>query len=224
MRRIALLSMALCFGTGGSGCQTLGPASLSALAQPAVTVTGYTYSGGRAVQSFALPPKNVEPAALAAMDDLRIHSVRRISEEGSIVLEGTTPDNRRASMTIHPQNAGTRVSTRLGFFGDEPLSRALMDRISVRLGTLPPAAVSVDPPASEPGKNPYFSRAAVSDSEMFKDQADAQFRSKPDDIAQLKVRSDKGEMIPLSSLMRVKDSYGPDRVQRYNALQPVGVR
>src|SRR5450830_1671016 len=48
-------------------------------------------------------------------------------------------------------------------------------------------------------------------------QADAPFRSKADDIAQLKVRSDKGEMIPLSSLMRVKDSYGPDRVQRYNA-------
>ncbi len=48
-------------------------------------------------------------------------------------------------------------------------------------------------------------------------QADAPFRSHADDIAQLKVRSDKGEMIPLSSLMRVKDSYGPDRVQRYNA-------
>lgn len=48
-------------------------------------------------------------------------------------------------------------------------------------------------------------------------QADAQFRSQADQIAQLKVRNDKGEMIPLSSLMRVKDSYGPDRVQRYNA-------
>ncbi len=47
-------------------------------------------------------------------------------------------------------------------------------------------------------------------------QADAQFRSQADQISQLKVRSDKGEMIPLSSLMRVKDSYGPDRVQRYN--------
>jgi len=47
-------------------------------------------------------------------------------------------------------------------------------------------------------------------------QADEQFRSRAEDIAQLKVRSDKGEMIPLSSLMRVKDSYGPDRVQRYN--------
>ena len=48
-------------------------------------------------------------------------------------------------------------------------------------------------------------------------QADAPFRSHAQDIAQLKVRSDKGEMIPLSSLMRISDTYGPDRVQRYNA-------
>ena len=48
-------------------------------------------------------------------------------------------------------------------------------------------------------------------------QADAPFRSQAEQIAQLKVRNGKGEMIPLSSLMRVKDSYGPDRVERYNA-------
>jgi len=49
-------------------------------------------------------------------------------------------------------------------------------------------------------------------------QADQQFRSHAEDMGQLKVRNDRGEMIPLSSLMRVKDSYGPDRVQRYNAF------
>ncbi|MGZ3181737.1 MAG: efflux RND transporter permease subunit [Telluria sp.] len=48
-------------------------------------------------------------------------------------------------------------------------------------------------------------------------QADAPYRSHAEDIAQLKVRNDRGEMIPLSSLMRVTDSHGPDRVQRYNA-------
>jgi multidrug efflux pump len=47
-------------------------------------------------------------------------------------------------------------------------------------------------------------------------QADAQFRSQPEQMTQLKVRNAKGEMIPLSSLMQVKDTYGPDRVQRYN--------
>jgi multidrug efflux pump len=54
-------------------------------------------------------------------------------------------------------------------------------------------------------------------------QADAQFRSHADQISQLKVRSDKGEMIPLSSLMRVKDSYGPDRVQRYNGYMSADI-
>jgi multidrug efflux pump len=48
-------------------------------------------------------------------------------------------------------------------------------------------------------------------------QADAKFRSQAQDIAQLKVRNERGEMIPLSSVMRVSDSHGPDRVQRYNA-------
>ena len=48
-------------------------------------------------------------------------------------------------------------------------------------------------------------------------QADAPFRSQAQQIEQLKVRSDKGEMIPLSSLMRIKDTHGPDCAQRYNA-------
>lgn len=47
-------------------------------------------------------------------------------------------------------------------------------------------------------------------------QADEQYRSHVEDIKKLKVRSNNGDMIPLSSLMRVSDSYGPERVQRYN--------
>ena len=35
-------------------------------------------------------------------------------------------------------------------------------------------------------------------------QADAQFRARADDIGQLKVRSDTGEMVPLSALLKVK--------------------
>jgi len=48
-------------------------------------------------------------------------------------------------------------------------------------------------------------------------QADAPFRNNAEAISQLKVRSNSGEMVPLSSLVKVSDSYGPDRVQRYNA-------
>lgn len=47
-------------------------------------------------------------------------------------------------------------------------------------------------------------------------QADAPFRSRTDAISQLKTRSASGEMIPLSSLVKVTPTYGPDMVVRYN--------
>ena len=48
-------------------------------------------------------------------------------------------------------------------------------------------------------------------------QADQQFRSHAQDLGQMKVKNAKGEMVQLSSLMQLKDTYGPDKVQRYNA-------
>ena len=48
-------------------------------------------------------------------------------------------------------------------------------------------------------------------------QADAPFRSSAEDIAQLKVRNTQGEMVPLGSVLNVKQSYGPDQVTHYNA-------
>jgi len=49
-------------------------------------------------------------------------------------------------------------------------------------------------------------------------QADAGFRAKPEDIGQLKVRSASGQMIPLSALLKVEPSTGPERTNRYNGF------
>jgi hydrophobe/amphiphile efflux-1 (HAE1) family protein len=49
-------------------------------------------------------------------------------------------------------------------------------------------------------------------------QADARFRDSADDIRQLKVKSAAtGEMIPLGTLVSVKESTGPDRAMHYNS-------
>ena len=47
-------------------------------------------------------------------------------------------------------------------------------------------------------------------------QADAQFRNKIEDIGKLKVRGSEGQMVPLSTLISVRDDYGPSIVTRYN--------
>ncbi|CAO3382697.1 efflux RND transporter permease subunit [Azospirillum argentinense] len=47
-------------------------------------------------------------------------------------------------------------------------------------------------------------------------QADAPFRAESADIGLLKTRNAQGDMVPLSSLVTVKQSYGPEMVVRYN--------
>jgi multidrug efflux pump len=49
-------------------------------------------------------------------------------------------------------------------------------------------------------------------------QADAPYRSSAEDIAALKARNAAGELVPLGALMKVSDSFGPDRAMRYNSF------
>ncbi|WP_440590590.1 efflux RND transporter permease subunit [Rheinheimera fenheensis] len=49
-------------------------------------------------------------------------------------------------------------------------------------------------------------------------QADEKFRQTPEQIGQLKVRNNQGEMIPLASFINVTNSAGPDRVMHYNGF------
>ncbi|AXE32900.1 efflux RND transporter permease subunit [Chromobacterium phragmitis] len=47
-------------------------------------------------------------------------------------------------------------------------------------------------------------------------QSEADFRARPDDIGDVHVRSEDGSMIPLTSLVTVKPSFGPELVDRFN--------
>ena len=49
-------------------------------------------------------------------------------------------------------------------------------------------------------------------------QGDEPFRRTKDDIGKLQVRNAAGQMIPLSSLVTITDSFGPDRVMHYNSF------
>ena len=49
-------------------------------------------------------------------------------------------------------------------------------------------------------------------------QAEAQFRSRPEDIGKIYVRSKDGKMMPLSSLSKVSRIIGAEQLERYNGL------
>ncbi len=50
-------------------------------------------------------------------------------------------------------------------------------------------------------------------------QADKEFRSTPQDILRLQVRNANGQMVPLGSVVRVEESFGPEIASRYNAFR-----
>jgi multidrug efflux pump len=68
----------------------------------------------------------------------------------------------------------------------------------------------------------YLGSAYVNDFNLFGRtyqvyaQADAPFRSNIEDIERLKVRNERGDMVPLGSVVDIQPSYGPDPVIRYN--------
>ncbi len=47
-------------------------------------------------------------------------------------------------------------------------------------------------------------------------QADAPYRDSVEDIARLRTRNADGEMVPIGSMVDIRESYGPDPVLRYN--------
>jgi multidrug efflux pump len=50
-------------------------------------------------------------------------------------------------------------------------------------------------------------------------QADTPFRSRPEDIAQLKVRNNQSAMVPLGAMVHVSETTGPDTAMRYNGFR-----
>jgi HAE1 family hydrophobic/amphiphilic exporter-1/multidrug efflux pump len=53
--------------------------------------------------------------------------------------------------------------------------------------------------------------------------AESRYRNRPDDVGAVWVRSDKGTMVPLSSLLKTQYSSGPDTLDRFNNLPAVKI-
>ncbi|MFN6050928.1 MAG: efflux RND transporter permease subunit, partial [Planctomycetia bacterium] len=75
----------------------------------------------------------------------------------------------------------------------------------------------------------YLGSAYVNDLTLFgrnwqvNVQADSQFRLKPAQIGQLKVRNELNEMVPLATLVNVREITGPAMVTHYNLYSAIDV-
>jgi hypothetical protein len=171
MRQIRLLALA------SSALWFLGCATVRPIDDGPVSAENANYSTGRAIQDFRAAPTDVGNAVAEALGDLKMEKITRGRNGTVLKIDGRTEDNRLVTVTIRHNNPLSRVSCRVGWFGDEPLSKAILERTGVRLGTLPPAPIPERPP-SRPSPNPYFSREAIPDSVMLGDVADSPYRDR----------------------------------------------
>lgn len=130
------------------------------------------------VRSFPTSPKLID-RTIGAMEDVGVHSIVRREVERGTLLEGRTASGRRASVVLRPGGETTSVASRFGPIGDEPLSRAFVDRLAARTGTgsddpgpAPAPAVAKAPAPRRTTPN----RAASPPSTLFERQHDGGFR------------------------------------------------
>ena len=172
MRKLSLHYLVTMPLLGLIGCATVPP-----MAEIAATTSQFSYSGGRGSQSFPAPLSVVQAALGEAMTDLDFHSVQGTREGAVSRVEASSSTGQHVATTLRSHQGQTVVAVRVGWFGDEPLSRSLLDRIGIRLGSRPPEAIPASAP-SQPSRNPYFARDAIPDSVMLRDFAEAPFRDR----------------------------------------------
>jgi HAE1 family hydrophobic/amphiphilic exporter-1 len=64
----------------------------------------------------------------------------------------------------------------------------------------------------------YYASNFIRFGQMYKVmvQADPEYRTKPEDVLNMRVKNDQGEMVPYSNFVRLERVYGPEQITRYN--------
>jgi hypothetical protein len=109
-----------------------------------------------------------------AMSELQMHGiVQNEDPSGLIILEGKTDTDESIRTTIQVSGANSTVSVKVGWFGNEPVTRGLLHRIGEKQGKLPeqPTVTQADPD-EKPKSQGIFSRDAVPDAVMLRDQVE----------------------------------------------------
>ena len=71
------------------------------------------------MQDYSLPSSKVGTAVTEAMADLKMASIEPGRDGAVYKIQAKTEDNRTVMVTLRPHQTQTRVSCRVGLFGDE---------------------------------------------------------------------------------------------------------
>ena len=115
----------------------------------AAAVGGIAYVRGELNAPIQVPIDRVWEGTVAAIEQLGFPISEQRKDGVSAVLEASTATERAISIRLERvDDYLTAVRIRVGVFGDESLSRYILEQIESQITETPPA--SVEPDASEP--------------------------------------------------------------------------
>lgn len=158
-------------GVAAAGCAATSPFGRAKLAVSAAP----KFVGGRGYAMYPTTP-NLATNVQAIMAELGMHTIHAVPEpNGGSGLEATTADKRNVRITIHSTGIRSTVAIKIGWLGDEPLSRTFLDRLENLQGALPDTALP-DPEVEKAGFiGSRFAKEGVPDDIMIRNQLDASF-------------------------------------------------
>lgn len=170
-RRRIVAGFVGCLVGASSGCMSLGPTT------PVSGTSGFAFDSAWASQGFLASEEQVSDALSEAMVDLRMRPTSQSRAEPDIsIIDAQLADGRHARITLRTLDTGNLVAIRIGRFGDQKYAQAILQRIGIRLGTLPAEAIPDEPPTSGSFGSRLFSKDAVPNELMLREQINAGYR------------------------------------------------
>ncbi len=173
------------------------------------------FSQIKEAQIFAFPPPAIRGLGFRSGFQMQVEDRTGIGLDELQSAVGRIVENA----TTQSKLAGVNTSFRAGV----PQLYIDIDRVKVKTLNVPLSAVFG-------ALQTYLGSAYVNDFNKFgrtfqvRLQAEENFRLDPRDIERLEVRNSRGQMIPLGSVIKVKRSFGPQIIQRYNLYPTAAVR
>ncbi|MDB5469089.1 MAG: acrB 1 [Caulobacter sp.] len=186
------------------------------LRAPAITERAMQAFGQiREAMIFALVPPSVPELGTSSGFDLQLKDVGGVGHEGLLAARGQL----LGMAGQNPNLQGVRPNGQ----DDTSQLKLTVDQAKAQALGLSISDINTTISSVLGGSyiNDFVDRGRVKRVYM---QSDAQYRARPEDLAQIQLRNNAGQMVPLTAVAQTSWTFGPSRLERFNGVPSMNIQ
>ncbi len=169
----------------------------------------------REAMIFALVPPSVPELGTSSGFDLQLKDVGGVGHEGLLAARGQL----LGMAGQNPNLSGVRPNGQ----DDTSQLKLTVDQAKAQALGLSISDINTTISSVLGGSyiNDFVDRGRVKRVYM---QSDAQYRARPEDLSQIQLRNNAGQMVPLTAVAQTSWTFGPSRLERYNGVPSMNIQ